>query len=238
MDIPSFIYLISNQKLTFFRADLFEDRFEGLLPEKTAEALNVWANKMITDGQLKSGYGYENLSELLNRVNKRGYLSCWCKESHEMVHMWKIYSKENGICIETTYEDLISSCDFEDSYVNPTEIQYLDFKNDLFPYNGNGLAPFTIKRKEYKSENEFRLIMSSNKKIVDYLQTLPNQDLYKSEQQRIYESTPILLCDVKTKKLISRVHLSPYAPSWYYEVVRNLLDTYNLSDKQLLKSDL
>lgn len=239
MDIPAFIFLISKQQLTFARADLFEDRFEGIIPEGTAAAMNIWANTEIKEGRLKSGMGYENLSELLNTVNKKAYISCWCKENHEMVHMWKIYSKPNGVCIETTYKDLIDSCDLEDESIVATEVKYVDFKNHVYSYNGNPISVFTMKRKEYKSESEFRLIMRTNKSTSDYLGTLLHDHEFRNKEEiRIYNSTPVLYCNVNTKQLIHKIHLSPYAPAWYIDVITNLINAFNLSGKQILRSEL
>lgn len=236
LDIPSFIDIIANKRLKFVRADLFEDQFEGLLPDKTAEGLNRWAAEMIKDGNLNSGYA--NLSENLNKSNKQAHVSCWCKENHQMVHMWKIYSKEHGVCIETTYNKLISSCNFEDGDYFPTEIQYFDFKNDNFDYQSNALSPFTIKRKEYKSENEFRLLIKRHKSLMDQMKDVEKGSTYLREYERIYMETPVLYCDTDINNLISKVHLSPYAPGWYFDIIRNLLDVYNLSNKDLIKSDL
>jgi len=65
--------------------------------------------------------------------------------------MWKIYSKENGIAIETDYEKLKRAID-TDEPILPTEISYVDYHNDVLDWNLNELTAYTTKRQEYKSE--------------------------------------------------------------------------------------
>ena len=109
--------------------------------------------------------------------------------------MWKIYSKENGIAIETDYDALKSSTESEED-IYPARIQYLDFNKDTIDWKWNTLSVFTIKKREYSAEKEFR------------------------------------------SKLIKQIHLSPYAPSWYYDVVKSLMNKFELIDTKLMKSDL
>lgn len=235
MDIPSFVYLLAKESLTFVRADLFEDKFEGTFPKLTASMIDEDSRKDIERGVLDKMYW--NFSEMLNRDNKSMYLNCWCQENHEMVHMWKIYSKESGIAIQTTYNDLKKSILTKEG-VYPTQINYIDFKTDFLDWKNNTMTSYTIKRKEYKSESEFRMLISHPRIVEDQLLHLKTHEEISTERKKLYLKTPIINCEVDIKKLISKVHLSPYAPKWYYEVVSELLNKYGLENVQIIQSDL
>ncbi|NLN32839.1 MAG: hypothetical protein GX159_04505 [Flavobacteriaceae bacterium] len=235
MDIPSFISLLANEALIFVRADLFEDKFEGTLPKVTNENVTNWARTQIKQGKLHKGYW--NLGNIISNEDKKTvYLNCWCKENHQMVHMWKIYSKENGIAIQTTYEDLKNSIT-SDEIVYPSEINYIDFQKDIVDHQ-NGLSMFSIKRREYKSESEFRLILSFPRIIEDQLLQYKTHEEIRPFRNTLYQKTQTIKISVNLSKLIKTVNLSPYAPKWYYEVIRSILDKYNLGNVNISTSDL
>lgn len=237
MDIPSFLSLISSETLTFVRADLFEDKNEGILPQRTINSIDTFIQQSVKTGKLKPEYENFSFFESLNSDKKTVYLNCWCKENHEMVHMWKIYSKENGLAIKTDYERLKASIESsEDIY--PTEICYLDYQDDDIDWKSNGLTAFTIKRKEYKSENEFRLLLSDPRIIEDQLLHSKTHEEREPIRKALYLQTPVVHCKINTTKLISKIYLSPYAPKWYYKVITDILEKYNLSNIKIIQSNL
>lgn len=159
MDIPSFLSFIITENLPFVRTDLMEDKSEGNLPVKIREILK---NKFAEQNTLLS---------ILNhfKQNKfRTYINCWCIEKYQMLHMWKIYSKINGIAIETTYGKLKEAID-TDEFIFATEINYINFQEELVNLQSNSLTPFTIKREEYKSEQEIRLLIQNPLEIDELL---------------------------------------------------------------------
>ena len=217
IDIPSFFSMVSDEALAFVRADLMEDKYEGTFPQITAQILDSQAAIMIKTGQL--GEQYREFSKILCSEKETAYLNCWCKEQNEMVHMWKIYSKENGIALQTTYNEIKESI-MDDEDIYPTEIQYIDFKKDFIDWKSNGLTVYTIKRIEYKSENEFRLIICFPKEI----QKKYSQVSSVVTRKQFYQDFPVVKCKVDIKKLIKNIHLSPFAPKWYEELIRNTLN--------------
>lgn len=235
MDIPSFLSLILNESLTFVRADLFEDRFEGTLPRLTAELLDYQMQQKIKNGELDQKY--LNLSSMLNQGNKTTYLNCWCKENHEMVHMWKIYSKENGLAIQTDYNRLKESI-LTDESIHPTEIRYLDYNNVFVDWKFNTMTFYTLKRNEYKSENEFRLILSHPRFVENQIDFKKSAPEIVNSRNRLYEKTPVIKCRINPAILISKIYISPYAPKWYYEMVSDILEKFNLADKEIIQSEL
>ncbi|MBN1838624.1 MAG: hypothetical protein JW802_01115 [Campylobacterales bacterium] len=237
MDIPSFLSLITSETLTFVRADLFEDKNEGILPQQTASSLELSVQQLVKEGKLVPEYTNFSSARIFNEGKKTVYLNCWCKENHEMVHMWKIYSKENGIAIKTDYERLKKSIESSED-VYPTEIRYLDYAHDYINWQANGLTAFTIKRKEYKSENEFRLLLAYPRIIEDQLLHLKTHKEIEPIRKALYLQTHVVHCKVNIAKLISKIYLSPYAPKWYYKVIADILEKYNLSNIEIIQSNL
>ncbi|MFI5218989.1 MAG: hypothetical protein ACHQNT_05820 [Bacteroidia bacterium] len=222
MDIPSFLSLLIDKSLTFVRADLLEDKYEGTLPTLTAAIID---------------FQYKNLSELLKTHNNTAtYLNCWCKESHEMVHMWKIYSKENGIAIETKYEDLKAAVESNEA-IYATEVMYIDFHKEIINWQANAMTVYTMKRQEYKSENEVRLILSHPKVIEDQLLHLKPFERNDARQELCLKNQ-VIKCKVNLAKLISKIHISPYAPKWYFDIVNDVTKIYLLTAKEIIQSDL
>jgi len=237
MNIPAFLSLLTKSSLTFVRADLFEDKYEGTLPRLMAEMIDFQISQKLNKVNQK-GFD-EKFSKVLDKQNKDIFLNCWCKENHEMVHMWKIYSKEHGVAIETTYEQLKKSV-ISDEMIYPTEIRYLDYHHDHINWQSNGLTAFTIKRKEYKSENEFRLILAFPRILEDEIMKtdIPNKENRHFERMKLYEQTPAIECAVNIKELILKIHLSPYAPDWYYSVLSDILKKFELENIEIIRSNL
>lgn len=235
MDIPSFMALITNQELTFVRGDLFEDKYEGVLPKMTSALIDQSTRKQIKEGKLDKRYW--NFSQILNNDNKNIFLNCWTKENHEMVHMWKIYSKESGIAIKTTYEKLKSAIKTTE-VVYPTVIKYVDFDNEIIDWKNNGLTAFTIKRNEYKSEKEFRLIISYPRELEDQLTHLKTHEEINPARRLLYLKTPVIKCKVDVNELITNIQVSPYAPSWYLELIKDVVNKYKLDVKSIKQSEL
>lgn len=225
MDIPSFLYLLIERALVFVRADRFEDRYEGTLPKLTAERIDQHIKKP------------ENFSKLLNESRIETYLNCWCSESHEMVHMWKIYSKEKGVAIQTSYEALKSSI-LSPETIYPSLVRYIDYDNEMVDWNSNGLTVYTLKRQEYKSENEFRLILPFPRQVLDQL--LPAGDVteHPGLKGELFKETEVIKCSVDVDKLVKRIHVSPYAQKWYKPLITGLAAKYGLESVPVSQSDL
>src|SRR4051794_20018314 len=86
MGFSKFVSLLDSRKLWFTRADLFDDKFEGTLPLKTAA-------------------DWKYLAEWLFNQRERSYVSCWHANDYESAGMWKSYlGGEPGVVVESNYE--------------------------------------------------------------------------------------------------------------------------------------
>jgi hypothetical protein len=236
MDIPGFLSLLVDDALTFIRADRFEDRYEGALPVLTANQMDEDLNKVRAETHPTSEY--VKYSEHVNRINMQVYLNCWCNESYEMVHMWKIYSKEVGVAIQTDYESLKQSIMEPENNVFPSLVQYVDFETEYGKGGNNLLVLYTQKRAQYKSENEFRLILPWPRLTESAVLGIEDEEEGAKERKRLYLETPVVKCKVDTNILIKRLHVSPYAPSWHVPLIQDIASKYGLSASPITQSKL
>lgn len=231
MDIPSFLSILVENALTFTSARLMEDKFEGTLPKLTKILDELFIKKITIDYKIKNEL--TPFSEIMLMLKDSVYLNCWCKEKTEMVHMWKIYSKENGIAIETTYSRLKEAI-IDEETIYPTEISYLDYEKQYLDCKSNTLTPYTIKRLEYKSEQELRLIISFPNKVKNTTEASKTI----TEMNDYYKKFPVIKIKVNVFKLIEAIHVSPFAPIWYTDLVRKTLDKFGLGNISVIRSEL
>ena len=121
---------------------------------------------------------------------------------------------------------------------NTEEKYFNDFQNDIIDWKSNGLTAYTLKRKEYKSENEFRLIISHPRIIEDQLLHLKTHEEINPIRRMLYLNTPVIKCKVNPVILIKKIHISPYAPKWYLTLIIDLAKKYNLNTKSISQSNL
>lgn len=231
MDVPTFISLIVDESLPFIRSDLFEDKFEGKLPKQVAAIIDQRIR------EIHDGRGPLKFSERLNEESNTIYLSCWCNEDHEMVHMWKIYSKEFGVAIETNYLSLKDSISTTD-VIYPALVNYIDFDTSVIDWKDNALTVFTLKRKEYKSEREFRLVLPFPNSLEKQLYSYTDVDERVAARRLLYKNTPVIKCKIDIHKLIKKIHISPYAPKWYLSLITSLAKKLNLNIVSITQSSL
>lgn len=233
MDIPSFLSLISEGTLTFGRADKFEDKFEGTLPPKAKEIMHQEYTEMsdakMADKLMEGFKSHHGLSLIST------YLSCWCNSEHEMIHMWKVYSKAFGVAIETDYESLKESFTCQEK-VYPALVNYIDFEQEPFNWEHNMLNFFKIKRREYLAEKEFRLILYGPQKLMEKAH-ITGETGGSEINREIFLNEEIFKCEVDVKKMIHRIHVSPFAPKWYKGLIEGIISKYELN-VQVLQSPL
>ena len=229
MDLAKLISLISTKSLFFASADSFEDPFEGA---KGIEArkekwdsfyLQFFKGAILTapDGEKKHWTSEEleaYAEKLLSQMDKAGekerkntYISCWHSNDYESEAMWKLYAVNvtNAIAIQTTAGKLYEALD-RDPYIDIGKIKYIDYRNSFAPINGS----YWYKRKAFEHEREVRAILHDFKQIGAGI------------------AVPV---DVET--LIERIYISPYAPKWFEDVLRSVMEKYSI-DKPLVRSDM
>ena len=126
--------------------------------------------------------------------------------------MWKLYSANvtNAVAIETTYQRMYQALG-EDPYIDIGKVKYIDYKKQ---FSHIGCGAFWYKRKSFEHEREVRALIRNHENTGKGI------------------SQPVDL-DV----LIKKVYVSPYAPEWFAQVVRDVVNKYNL-DKPVVYSSM
>jgi len=222
MDIAKFISMLSTSSLYFAPASSFDDPFEGA--KGTVDRENTWNDYYLDFFRYaiktapgisqadSSGEKLENTAQRLLRelaqsgINdrKNTCISCWHCNDFESEAMWKLYSANasNAVAIQTTYQQLYQALG-EDPYVDIGKVKYIDYKKN---FSGIGFSAFWYKRKSFEHEREVRALI------------------------RNYENSGKgILHPVNLNTLVQNIYVSPYAPEWFAEVVRNVVSKYDLN---------
>lgn len=214
IDFTKFVDLINSGTLYFQRADRFEDPYEGLYPVKA-----------IIDTEFKE----------YDIVRKQTFVNCWSMADNESAALWKIYSdSKNSIAIQTTFDRLKNSIEGAEENVYASVVRYKDYnKTDFFgiineniwapAHRGATVFPIIYKRTSFSFENELRMI---------YVNTPVKYDI---DESKIEGGKRI---KVDLEKLIDKIHLSPYSEQWFRDLIIGLLQKYELSHKEIIKSNL
>ena len=148
MSFEKFASILATESLFFSRADKYDDKFEGYIPELIMR--------------------YYTSAGIRIHPELRQYImcNCWHHSSEESMAMWdKYHLRNNGIAIKTTMGNLKSSLPnapnifigkvgYEvESIENQNQIEMLQDKENLLYY------PYFYKRKPFEYEQEVRAII-------------------------------------------------------------------------------
>ncbi len=221
MDLAKFVSLMQNNSLYFSRADCFEDPFEGakgvlIRQEEWSKSYYDFFCYAIDSAKQIDGIS-RSLEEIKEQAQRlllefkestskqplHTFINCWHENQYESEAMWKLYTKDSsqGIAIRTTYNRLYNSMQKNPS-ISIGRVNYIDYSKRFVDHNG----AFWYKRCSFEHEKEVRAILS------DYTQ----KDVFG------------ILIPVDLNILIDHIYVSPTAPSWFYSLVRNLLDKYTI----------
>lgn len=224
MDFTKFVSILKSRALYFARADQFEDPFEG--------AKGLLENKPRWDGFYMGFFAgsYANPPEgtdfnltpdevaneslrLLREMEAAGlrglsttFINCWHENPHESEAMWKLYvaALDYGVSIRTTYNRLYKALS-RDPDISIGRVNYVDFSSRFVGINDC----FWHKRVAFKHEQEVRLIIKDFRANDEFGKLVP----------------------VKLDTLIESIHLSPTSPSWFRNLVEDVMSKYGLTSK-------
>lgn len=218
IDLAKFILFLDTKELFFTRPDKFEDPFEGSLPEKLIEKKSRWVKSLKAEGKIDSE---KEVSKILSKMyldNKKNIGVCsWHMNSYESEAMWKLYLKsDEGIAIQSTYINLYNCLNESEYDIHISKVKYIDYEEDTFP-SENALIPFVHKRKSFEHEKELRAIIS-----FDGTNNSPNL-------RNIDTSNGIGIRVKNINDLIENIYISPYAPSWFSNVIKSISVRYDIN---------
>jgi hypothetical protein len=142
------------------------------------------------------------------------FISCWFASEHESAAMWKLYLQSpEGIAIRTDHDTLTAALEKSSLMIRTTMVRYVDYDDVPIAF-GNLFFPFVHKRLSFAHETELRAIIWSKED--------------KNEPQIPEEATSVQV-DIVPQDLVKSVHVSPTAPTWFGQLVEQLLKRYTLT---------
>lgn len=219
MDFPKFFSLIENRSLFFCPAYYLKKKepFEYEVPVLNAQKSRETISKRL----LKSGRDPEAVEkyvdEVLSGVDDIFHwgVSCWSSNPIESYALWRTFvTAAEGVAIKSCPARLQWAVKpSHKEFMKVGNVQYLDHEKDqlekeLFTQEDR----LFHKAKFYEHEREFRIITHPffDPKQVTFPDSL--------EDPKFKES---LTVPVVLEELIEEVRVSPYAPKWFYELVRD-----------------
>lgn len=132
--------------------------------------------------------------------------------------MWRLYMVGHGLAMVSTYARMREALGGDD-HIFVGGVKYADYDLDFIPER-DSFAPFMHKRISYEHECEVRAVIghfptrldpeAENGRVLDY--SLP--------------SPSGLAVPARLDVLIDRVYVSPDAPPWFFDAVRDLTARY------------
>lgn len=217
-DFRKFRSLIETKSLYFSRADLLGDKFEGSYSEPAIKFRNVMYKEATPEFREKG------LSKWSLDILKASFVSCWHSDTYESEAMWQAYSRfKKHIAIKSTVHKLRNYILDNKTGFLLGFVKYIDYKTDSQNI-GNMLSQLFYKRREYRHEQEFR--------IIDARLLLLNQ--FKDDLNKIKKG---IFVPVDSINLIENIIISPYINKSSYQEIENYLSKVGLRNK-LQKSSL
>jgi hypothetical protein len=217
LDFTKFVYLLENNALFFTRADKFGDKFEGSYPKLTIKSRKERFDPKSSD----------YLSRFAKKLTEVVLINSWHINNNESEAMWKLHLKSNeGVAVQSTFKQLNDSfaCDTENQvYIG--KVKYIDYNSDSFQ-EGNFFQPYLCKRKSFEYEQELRAITLYQPININSPKFLIEDFKFKGIDLPI---------DIKI--LIEHVYVSPYAPTWFFNIIKSVIKRYHL-DLEPLQSSL
>ena len=225
VDITKFLSLLKDEQLFFCRLDNLEDKFEGTLPKISKKEFGDFYRHLSDTGFFNNPMTEEEIEKKINEdFEFRGKLkalycvNCWNEFKGESYALWKIYSDLNqGIMIKSSFKRIINALKESKEKVYCSKVKYIDHDTDSIDI-GNTMSPVVHKHKAYSYENEIRLIHEVSN--IGWKHDWENEK-YKNG----------IKVNVNLVKLIDEIVISPFAPEWFSDLIRDILDKYSLNFK-------
>lgn len=211
MSMTKFISILEKNSLFFPSLDFLkkEDKFEGLFNLVDHPFPGLFA-------QIQNDFPKDH--------RKHFFINCWNHGADESYALWKIYldNSSDGIAIETNFFKL-KEC-------------FRSFSEDIFigkvrytsgSFAGSRFFTCTTKRSPFGYEQEIRVIYE---KVPLDEQGIPQVKLPPS-QSGYY-------IPIDSQILFGRVITSPFAPSWFHDLVRAVMNRYGYSHIEVSRSSL
>ncbi len=195
MSFEKFANVLATESLFFTRADKYDDKFEGYIPESIIVS-------------------YESAGIRIDPDSFRPYImcNCWHHGDKESMAMWdKYHLRNSGIAIKTTMGNLKNSLpDKPNVFIG--KIKYINNHDQIdMPIDVENFLhyPYFYKRKPFEYEQEVRAIID--------IASIPRDDPY--EFGRPLKISVKMLIDEN-----SEVIVSPHAEKWVADTIALIVE--------------
>lgn len=213
MEFAKFMDLIMNSQIYLAPISSFlrDDPWEGSVASVDTFHYGI-------PSQAEMDQAMQSSIQLSNSIRNSYFLNCWHINDDESDAQWKIYGpREYSLAVVTTFGSLKFSLT-DDRDLSGGVIEYVDIL-DFIDVKDDEHQRIIRKRRAFAHEKEFRLFHQDKTRIG------------------IFDTPSGLFVKVDCKKLIERVVISPLAPDWFVNNVRDFLGLFGL-EVDVRKSDL
>lgn len=228
MSFTRFVSLLQKQALWFaVPSKLGDDPWEGVYPEKNRNKEQLTDLMKTSIPETESG-ALKNVVDGLYAIANNKALrdifaaSCWCMSEIESYVLWKCYANlKSGIAIKSSIGSLKKSFDqcTEDVFIG--RIKYIDYKEAIVNF-GNLFEIIVNKRKNFEQEMEVRAAVQFNEN---------HEKIKRGEPIEAGKYIPI-----NPEMLIDEIYLPSSADPSFEELVKSVLEKYNLHKRIIVSS--
>jgi hypothetical protein len=224
-----FVALLKNG-LFVTKASLFEDKLEGLIP--------IYENE-----KPEMGFTDERVRNALEWC----YVSCWHSEAAESYAMWRIYGQHSeAVCIESSVAQLLVSCFHVPELMTDRTRLYLDLVRYIDPGGleaseiinalGSLWTPLDAEaRRQWAFEGDNRILgwipflLYCKHRGYEYEQEVRFTILPRDASVGSINPRSGLFLNSVRPDFIKSVRVSPNAPDWFFGVVTDVVEKYQLA---------
>lgn len=229
LDFPRFLALLENKAIHFSHVSSFEDKYDGMFNCFNADDFYDITDEMkiirIDSSSLDRRTSEEsaNIRECIKSyyqlwIDGTG-VSCWRIAEGESHAMWRAYLKsDESVAIESTVDNLKRALSPGNYKLKIRRVKYIDYSQEKIPID-SPLNGFFYKNKYFEHEKELRLICY----ILNEKMPEPVSLEYP---QKIHKNGVNLPVDLNS--LIAAIYISPYAASWFGELVNAVAKRFAL----------
>ncbi|MGG0650960.1 DUF2971 domain-containing protein [Bacillus mycoides] len=228
MDFTKLVSILSTNSLYFRRSDKFKDVFEGRIfgleeNHRRLESMEISGDR---DEVIKRSESYlKDTLELSDYEREHDFINCWHLNEYESAAMWDLYAESGqGVAIQTTFGRMKQSLLNCEKDIHIGKVKYIDHKLER-NFHGDTLRPFYTKRLSFKHEEEVRLVYEALDDREISLDILKYRNVFGVKMK------------VNLFELIERVYVSPDAEPWFVDIVKVILEKFNI-DVEVIHSDL
>jgi len=174
----------------------------------------------------------QQLLKIAKRLRYECFVCCWSALHDESLEMWKSYTDSSGIAIKSEIRTLrrsLGSQDHDNVFLGL--VKYDDSPVDLHSIHEGGTTltdAFFYKRRAFSYEREVRLV--SLQGAAGKPPSLGNLNAIPTQRE--------LGVQVNLTDLIQEIRISPFADTWFRDVVARLAECFGLSGELVKVSAL